>query len=155
MKPKYEIVEVKAGRCAKLYTIRSLDSNETEFDKFLEDPRVREDEHFNEFIARLNSITDRHGCIYSFFRDESTRDNQIVAFFHADSNLRLYCLRMKQTLLILGCGGNKSVRTYQEDPELHNCVKLLEDFWEHFVYYEKEGEIEIEKDGTITGQLTI
>lgn len=42
--------------------------------------------------------------------------------------LRLYCLRLSDKILILGNGGIKSTRTYDEDPSLKGYVMTLQKF---------------------------
>ncbi|HEY5593524.1 MAG TPA: hypothetical protein VIK55_21220, partial [Paludibacter sp.] len=43
------------------------------------------------------------------------------------SELRLYCLRLCDSIIVLGSGGVKprTQRTYNEDPLLNDCVKVL------------------------------
>ena len=42
--------------------------------------------------------------------------------------LRLYCLRISDQIVILGNGGVKNVRTYEEDPKLYGYVLDLQRF---------------------------
>ncbi len=42
--------------------------------------------------------------------------------------LRLYCLRLSDQIVILGNGGVKSTRTYEEDPKLYGYVLDLQKF---------------------------
>ncbi len=46
------------------------------------------------------------------------------------SKLRLYCLRLSDKILILGNGGEKKTRTYQQDPDLQGYVVTLQKFEE-------------------------
>lgn len=155
MKSRFEIIDLHEGQYANLYVIKLIENDSTEFDKFIDDPDVKSDPNFDEFIQRLYNIADRHGCKASFFKDESTRDNPICALFHSDSDLRLYCIRYNLTLLIIGGGGLKSTRTYQEDERLNHCVQLLEDFWTRFDEHVKSGEIEISDRGILSGRRTL
>ncbi|MCF2875450.1 MULTISPECIES: hypothetical protein [unclassified Tenacibaculum] len=41
------------------------------------------------------------------------------------NNLRLYCIRLNENIVILGNGGIKNTRTYNEDPTLNNYVETL------------------------------
>jgi len=150
--PKYKIELLAEGPKAHIYTIRNLDSEISEFERFADEEDVRYDPGFQEILARIDDMANRLGCIDSFFRNESARDNAICALFAPDGKLRLYCIKMRFTLLIIGGGGIKNTRTYQEDPHLDSCVTLLEDFWKRFALYEDNGEIEISSDGKITGK---
>ena len=42
--------------------------------------------------------------------------------------LRLYCLRLSDQIVIIGNGGVKSTRTYEEDPKLYGYVLDLQKF---------------------------
>lgn len=44
------------------------------------------------------------------------------------SKLRLYCLRLSDKILILGNGGVKKTRTYEEDTNLKAYVMTLQKF---------------------------
>jgi len=44
------------------------------------------------------------------------------------SKLRLYCLRLSDKILILGNGGVKKTRTYEEDANLKAYVMTLQKF---------------------------
>jgi hypothetical protein len=46
------------------------------------------------------------------------------------SRLRLYCLRLSDKILILGNGGKKESRTYNEDDNLKGYVVTLQRFEE-------------------------
>ncbi len=42
-----------------------------------------------------------------------------------DKHLRLYCIRLNNSIIILGGGGQKKVRALQEDPKLKYENKIL------------------------------
>ena len=44
------------------------------------------------------------------------------------SKLRLYCLRISEQILILGNGGIKKTKSYQEDPKLYGYILDLQQF---------------------------
>ena len=60
--------------------------------------------------------------------------------------LRLYCLRISDQIMILGNGGVKTTRTYQEDEELSGYVMDLQRFDELLKQAQKNGTITIEKN---------
>ena len=45
-----------------------------------------------------------------------------------NSKLRLYCLRLSDKILILGNGGVKKSKTYEQDSELNGYVLTLQKF---------------------------
>ena len=69
-------------------------------------------------------------------------NDRVCALPITQSKLRLYCLRLSESILILGNGGVKKSRTYEENEELSGYVLNLQNFDKLI----KEGV----KDGTIT-----
>lgn len=55
-------------------------------------------------------------------------NDRVCALPVIKSNLRLYCLRLSDSILILGNGGIKKTRTYDEDDELRGYVVTLQNF---------------------------
>lgn len=60
--------------------------------------------------------------------------------------LRLYCLRISDQILIVGNGGVKNTRTYQEDTILSGYVMDLQKFDEMLKQAQLEGSVTIEKN---------
>ena len=54
--------------------------------------------------------------------------DHVVALPVITSKLRLYCLRLSDKILILGNGGIKNSRTYNEDDTLRGYVITLQNF---------------------------
>ena len=82
------------------------------------------------------------GAFERFFRPEGKMSDNVCALPVVSSKLRLYCLRLSDKILILGNGGVKKTRTYNEDDELKGYVLTLQKF-DRLI---KEGV----EDGTIT-----
>ena len=59
--------------------------------------------------------------------------------------LRLYCLRISDKILILGNGGIKQTKTYNENQELNGYVMDLQKFDALLKAAEKEGSIIVEE----------
>ena len=57
------------------------------------------------------------------------------------SKLRLYCLRLSNGILILGNGGIKNSRTYEEDDSLRGYVLNLQKFEELLKEGQKNGSV--------------
>ncbi len=73
--------------------------------------------------------------------------NDNVAALAIDSRkLRLYCLRISGQILILGNGGVKTTRTYQEDKVLRGYVIDLQAFDKTLLKAQKAGSVTIEKN---------
>ena len=60
------------------------------------------------------------------FRPEGKMSDGVAALPVYQSGLRLYCLRLSDSVLIVGNGGVKSTRTYQENEDLNGYVISLQ-----------------------------
>lgn len=92
-------------------------------------------------VAFINKIA-QNGAFERFFRPEGRIADHVVALPVLTSKLRLYCLRLSDKILILGNGGVKNSRTYNEDDTLRGYVITLQNF-ERLL---KEGQ----QDGLVT-----
>ena len=114
----------------------------TEFEQFL--GKFKDDVEFSPDLMRivgfLGKIAD-FGALERFFRPEGKMSDRVVALPTVQSKLRLYCLRLSDRILILGNGGAKNTKTYEESKELSGYVLTLQNF-DRLI---KEGV----KDGTI------
>lgn len=66
------------------------------------------------------------------------------------NKLRLYCLRLSDSVLIVGNGGLKDTKTYEENPELNGYVINLQKLDDILRIAERKGNIRIEET-TIEG----
>lgn len=92
-------------------------------------------------VQILDKIADE-GALERFFRNEGNMRDSVVALPVLRSKHRLYCLRLFDRILVLGNGGVKNSRTYEEDDSLRGYVMTLQKFEE----LQKEGQ----RDGTVT-----
>jgi hypothetical protein len=71
--------------------------------------------------------------------------------------LRLYCIRLGSTIIILGGGGHKpkNIRALQEEPTLTQTNAVMRQVSELLYQKIKTGEIYWEDDYTLAGNLTI
>lgn len=60
------------------------------------------------------------------FRPEGKIRDNVAALPVFKNSLRLYCLRMSDSVLILGNGGVKTTQSYEEDTELNGYVISLQ-----------------------------
>jgi len=78
-------------------------------------------------VAFINKIAE-NGAFERYFRPEGRMNDHVVALPVITSKLRLYCLRLTDKLLVLGNGGVKNSRTYDEDDTLRGYVITLQNF---------------------------
>ncbi|MDE6193911.1 MAG: hypothetical protein K2M83_07995 [Muribaculaceae bacterium] len=138
-----ELIRLNYNRKCTLYSIQFLTEDEAEYERFYS--RFKEDAVFNEDLVRITDLIDRianFGAFERLFRPEGKMSDRVVALPVIKSKLRLYCLRLSDSILILGNGGVKNTRTYDENDELRGYVVTLQNFDKLI----KQGE----RDGTIT-----
>ena len=96
-------------------------------------------------IRACTKIIDK-GALERFFRNEGRMKDNVKALAIDSRKLRLYCLRISDQILILGNGGIKKTRTYQENEVLSGYVMNLQKFDEVLLNAQKNGKISIEKN---------
>ncbi|MCM1170463.1 MAG: hypothetical protein NC324_11070 [Bacteroides sp.] len=130
------------GKCT-LYSIQFSSESESEYERFYS--KFIEDARLNPDLLRIVQVVDRiaeQGALERFFHYEGKMNDSVVALPVLNSKLRLYCLRLSDTILILGNGGVKNSRTYEEDDSLRGYVLTLQKFEELL----KDGQ----RDGSVT-----
>ena len=120
---------------------------ESEFEKFLNEfkDNATYNKDFNVILLALSKIIDK-GALERFFRNEGRMNDNVKALAIDSRKLRLYCLRISDQILILGNGGVKTTRTYQEDSKLSGYVMDLQTFDKVLIKAQKSGKVTIEKN---------
>lgn len=124
-----ELYLIQEGDNCTIYTLQFLRDTESEFEKFISKfiDNAEYSEDYTRIAAFISRIT-RTGAHERYFRPEGSISDSVVALPVTASKLRLYCLRLSDKILILGNGGVKSTRTYDEDPSLKGYVMTLQKF---------------------------
>lgn len=124
-----ELLLVNEAKNCTFYTIQFLSENESEFEQFYN--KFKDDVEFNPDLMRIVGFLGRiadFGALERFFRPEGKMSDHVVALPVVTSKLRLYCLRLSDKILILGNGGEKRTKSYEEDDELSGYVITLQNF---------------------------
>ena len=100
---------------------------------------------FNAILLALSKIIDK-GALERFFRIEGRMNDHVSALSIDSRKLRLYCLRISDQILILGNGGVKLSRTYQENEKLSGYIMDLQTFDKVLLKAQENGIITIEKN---------
>ncbi|MBO7494182.1 MAG: hypothetical protein J6T87_08570 [Bacteroidales bacterium] len=82
---------------------------------------------YQRIIAALQVILEK-GALERFFRPEGKMKDNVHAIPIKGGKLRLYCLRISEQIVILGNGGVKCTKSYQENPKLFGYVLDLQRF---------------------------
>ena len=146
-----KLEHVKASETASLYTIIFENNDMSEFSKFMtrfkDNGKLQRD--YQLILYALQKILE-NGVFERYFRREGRMSDRVCALPIDSGKLRLYCLRISDKILILGNGGIKATRTYNENSELNGYVLDLQKFDALLKEAEKEGSIKIEETN-ITG----
>lgn len=118
---------LETGEKVSLYSPRFEGEEYTEFEKFLMEFKDSHTHDIQVLVRRL-SIIKQNGAEDRYFRYEGTMNDRVMGLpSHIDtSELRLYCLNISRKVLILGSGGIKTTKTYEQDARLHRCVQTLQ-----------------------------
>ena len=124
-----------------------MEVRESEFEKFLNEfkDNATYNRDFNVILLALSKIIDK-GALERFFRNEGRMNDNVKALAIDSRKLRLYCLRISDQILILGNGGVKATRTYQEDSKLSGYVMDLQSFDKVLLKAQKSGKVTIENN---------
>lgn len=85
------------------------------------------------------------GFLERYFRPEGKMRDNVCALPITSGKLRLYCLRMSDSILIVGNGGVKDTKKYQDSEELSGYVISLQNLENAIRVAVKKGEITIEE----------
>lgn len=121
------ITSIGQTNAVGLFSITFEGDDLTEFRKFIEkfkNDAVRSNE-LNIILTEIGRIQ-QNGALERYFRYEGKMSDHVMALPAIRSSLRLYCLRMSDSVLIVGNGGVKDSRTYEENPELNGYVINLQ-----------------------------
>lgn len=151
-----DLVLVNETDNCTIYTLQFENESETEFERFYN--KFKDDVVYNpdlmRIVAFINKIA-KDGAFERLFRPEGKMSDHVVALPVLTSKLRLYCLRLSDKILILGNGGVKNSRTYNEDDTLRGYVitlqnfeKLLKEGQENGLISITEKTIEMKKEAT-------
>lgn len=125
---KAKILSVEQTEKAGLFTICFEGEILTEFGKFIQ--KFKDDaicKHDLQVIVNaLHRMLQTSGFIERMFRPEGKIKDNVCALPIETSKLRLYCLRLSDSVLIVGNGGRKTTATYNIDKELNGYVISLQ-----------------------------
>lgn len=142
-----ELKMIKEAMNCTLYTIQFIEDNMDEFEKFYS--RFKDDLLYNPDLMKIVRIIGRIGdlgALERFSRQEGKMKDRVCALPVLNSKLRLYCLRLSDKILILGNGGVKNTRTYEESEELKGFVLTLQKFDEIIKAGVADGSIIVSKN---------
>lgn len=151
---KVEFVPLMLTDKSDIYSIRINDDKETELHKFIVLFKDSADAYLNDDFDRILAAIEKiaqNGALESFFRIEGKMNDRVCAIpllikprnKKKHGTLRLYCVRVSETLLIVGGGGLKVTDTYEDNSLLLEHVSRLQAIDSQLSSLEK-GELKLE-----------
>ena len=137
-----------------IYTIQFLSDDLNEFEKFVS--KFQGEGELNKDFRIIAKFIDQildFGALERYFRPEGRMKDGVVALPTLRSKLRLYGLRLSDKILLLGNGGEKTSKTYQEDDKLSGYVLTLQKFEEILKEGVKDGSVVITENEIQTDEI--
>lgn len=127
-------LERLCGPEATIYSVIWKGSGETLFEQFIRACTGNFNAEMQEIMARLYQIGHTTGARETFFKHEGNREfvekygkYTYALYDKTNKNLRLYCIRFSDCVVVLGGGGHKakSTRRWQDEPKLSEEVHTV------------------------------
>lgn len=156
-----EIIELShlSGNKCRIYSVIINNEDRDSFTRFVMDNLDKHKKEVLNIIGKLKSIGNSTGAIKSFFKDKEGRpgDGLMALYDEPGSYLRVYCINYGKQTILLGGGGPKSkeIRAYQEDTALFGKVKELQKIEKLIRFALQAGDLVLEENGTISGNLKL
>ncbi len=147
---RVEFVPYEFSDSVEIYAIKFQEDMHTELKKFFIKFKDYNDNYLKDDLIRIIKSIEKialNGALESYFRNEGGVSDRVCAIPLMVSarnkinhgTLRLYCLRLSDNLLIIGGGGLKKSRTYQESAELMQFVSTLQSIDQRLKEFEEAG----------------
>lgn len=143
---KVKLQSVAQTETAGLFSICFEGDSFTEFQKFITKYKDSYNRDLNIILAAINNMLKASGFLERYFRPEGKMSDDVCALPLQSGKLRLYCLRMSDSVLIAGNGGVKNVKRYQDSEELAGYVINLQKLDKALNEAIKKGNITIEEN---------
>lgn len=144
---RLKILSVEETEKAGLFTICFTNDNQSEFEKFI--TKFKDDAYCQRdlqiILSALQHMLRTSGFLERYFRPEGKIRDNVCALPIESGRLRLYCLRLSDSVLSVGNGGKKTTKTYNESEELSGYVISLQKLDELIKVAVRKGDIIIEE----------
>ncbi len=129
LKKDTTLEEITSSEVVTIYSISFEKDGTTEFEKFVQEFENNAvfNRQLNYVLAALDRILEK-GALERFFRPEGKMNDNVQALPIDRCKLRLYCMRLSDEVIILGNGGVKDARAYEQSKKLNGYVMDLQKF---------------------------
>ena len=128
MTQKYNIELIEEHDAVNFYSLHIEGEELSELERFFEKfpEGCGYDDDIDTIIAWIDKIGEK-GALERYFRYEGRYGDGVSAIPIETSNLRLYCIRLSDKILVFGNGGVKDVAKWEECETLSEYVGALVD----------------------------
>ncbi len=128
MTQHYSIELIEEHDAVNFYSIHLSEEELSEIERFFEKFPIGSeyDEDMDVIVSWLDHIGE-HGALERYFRHEGRFGDGVSAIPIETNNLRLYCLRLSDKILIFGNGDVKDCAAWQDSDTLSGYVEMLMD----------------------------
>ena len=114
----------KAGLFTIIFEGEGMSEFDSFYDKFINDAERSAD--LQQILTQIDLMLNVRGFTERNFRPEGKMRDNVVALPVYKNSLRLYCLRLSDSVLIVGNGGVKRTQKVEEDKILNGYVISLQ-----------------------------
>ena len=142
-------IEDLSGRKCNIYSIASSEKGDTLFEKFIDRYCDIYKEEIDEIVNRLVVMGKAEGARIGYFKEnEGKPADHVCALYDLPCRkLRVYCVRIGTSLVILGGGGPKKTGKWQEDDNLSVSARQMISFAAALFEAKDKGDICIDENG--------
>lgn len=136
------VAEAEKG---SLFSICLEGDSISEFEKFVQKHNESYSKDLNTILTAIKRMLKVSGFLERYFRPEGEYKDGVCALPIDSGKLRLYCLRINDSILIAGNGGVKKAQKYQDCDDLNGYVVTLQKLDKALKVAIKRGEVTIEE----------
>lgn len=152
-----------SGEKATIYTVLNVTDSTNPFSDFFKAWASDHEDKIINFINRIRSMSNITGAKEDFFKlDENEErgkgENVCALYDEPDKEMRLYCIRISEQILIIGSGGPKppNIHRWQDCPILSKAARYMIFISEIIKVNLAKGTLQYSEDGMhFTGNLNI
>lgn len=148
--PSVKIQSIAQATKGSLFTICIEGESCSEIEKFIQKYSESYNKDLNVILTAIKHMLIASGFLERYFRPEGKMNDRVCALPIQSGKLRLYCLRINDSILIAGNGGVKNAQKYQDCDELNGYVVDLQKLDKALRVAVKRGNVVIEEN-TISG----
>lgn len=143
---KLSKIQELSGNRASVYSIILKGDQTTLFEQFIVENMLNNKKEVLNILERLRLIGLEFGARENFFKMKEGYPGDLVCALYDDpkAKLRLYCIRYGTSTIIIGGGGTKNTRTWQEDPNLDKSAREMMEVSKLIYQRMKDGELEFD-----------